>query len=79
MAKLEYIPASAQVDAELFDFLMNCSSWGGDFLSSLAQAALRADAENYPIIRPALLSMKRRYPDFDVPHNPVQRPCIRQS
>jgi hypothetical protein len=36
----------------------------GDFLKSLAQAALRADMFNYEILRPALLQLKSKYPEY---------------
>lgn len=65
---------TAHEDPELIDFLLNCTSWAGAFLAKLAEAALRADTENYPVLRPALLSMKRKYPDFAVPFNAIKRP-----
>ena len=37
----------------------------GDFLKSLAMAALRADHENYPLLRPALLEISKRYPKYN--------------
>lgn len=36
----------------------------GDFLKSLANAAFRADPLNYAILRPALLAMKVKYPEY---------------
>ena len=58
---------SAQEDNELFDWLLNASGHGtmdaaGDFLKNLAEAGLRADRVNYPIIRPALVAMAAKYP-----------------
>lgn len=38
----------------------------GDFLISLADAALRADHENYPILRPALVHLKEKYPQYSL-------------
>lgn len=35
----------------------------GDFLKAFATAALRADAENYEIIRPAVLKFMEKYPE----------------
>jgi hypothetical protein len=29
-------------------------------------AAMRADASNYPVLRPALLAMKEKYPEYSV-------------
>ena len=37
----------------------------GDFLKLLAMAALHADHENYPILRPALLEISKRYPKYN--------------
>lgn len=54
----------AQDDMELADWLLNAQSFGGDFLRSLAEAGLRADHENYPVLRPVLLSMKEKYPKY---------------
>jgi hypothetical protein len=36
----------------------------GGFLVALADAALRADGENYPILRPALRELKQKYPEY---------------
>lgn len=36
--------------------------WG--FVASIANAALRADSENYDILRPALLQFKAKYPKY---------------
>ena len=46
----------------------------GDFLKSLAHAALRADIDNYAILRPALLKMKRKYKVYA---DPVDRLKLR--
>lgn len=51
----------AQQDRELFEWLQNASLLGGGFVSLLAQAALHADSENYPILRPALMVMHDKY------------------
>lgn len=37
----------------------------GDFLKTLAETAFRADMFNYEILRPALLSLKAKYPEYD--------------
>ena len=51
-------------DKELSEWVMapgeECS---GRFLCALAEAVMKADAEDYSIIRPALLKLKRKYPD----------------
>jgi len=36
----------------------------GSFLQTIAEAAQRADGENYEIIRPALLQLKKKYPHY---------------
>jgi hypothetical protein len=57
-------PRSAQADPELYDWLLNAANFAGDFLKSIAWAGLRADADNYPVLRPALLVMKFKYPEY---------------
>jgi hypothetical protein len=51
-------------DRELSEWVMafgeECS---GRFLCALAEAVMKADAEDYSIIRPALLKLKRKFPD----------------
>lgn len=59
-------PTSGHDDPELSKWI-----WGvidrnsGDFLKALAMAALRADHENYPLLRPALLEISKRYPKYN--------------
>jgi hypothetical protein len=36
----------------------------GGFLHSFAQAICRADETNYPLLRPTLLALKAKFPDF---------------
>jgi hypothetical protein len=36
----------------------------GSFLKTLSQAAFRADPLNYVILRPALLQLKSKYPEY---------------
>jgi hypothetical protein len=52
-------------DPELFEWLNNASQRGGTFISSLANMALHADWENYPILRPLLLQMRAKYPEYE--------------
>jgi hypothetical protein len=59
---------TAHQDPSLIDWLLNAQTNAGDFLRSLAEAGLRADAENYPLLRPALLVLKNRYPQYDKPN-----------
>lgn len=37
---------------------------GGGFLQKIAGAALLADVNNYPIIKPALLQLIMKYPEY---------------
>lgn len=39
----------------------------GDFLRTIAKAALRADYVNYEILRPALLELHGKYPEYHDP------------
>jgi hypothetical protein len=39
----------------------------GGFLKTLADAALRADCQNYAILRPALLEIQKKYPVYHDP------------
>ena len=60
----------AQEDNEvLFNWLLNAAGRGtgpaaGDFLKNLAEAGLRADAENYLRLRPILMEMIVKYPKY---------------
>lgn len=55
----------AQIDDEdLFQWLLNAHAHAGDFLKALAEAGLRADMYNYPVLRPVLLEMKLKYPQY---------------
>lgn len=57
-------PRLASADPELQDWLLNTANFAGDFLKSIAWAGLRADGDNYPVLRPALLYMKAKYPEY---------------
>lgn len=52
-------------DPEILEWLTNAHQRGGGFVSSLASAALRADDENYPIIRPLILQFRAKYPEYE--------------
>ncbi len=61
----------AQQDPELFIWLQTAAGHfaperpaAGSFLRNLAEAGLRADWDNYPILRPVLLQMKAKYPKY---------------
>ena len=56
---------TAHEDPEMIDWLLGVVGGNsGSFLKSLADAGLRADCENYPVLRPALLAMKAKYPNY---------------
>jgi len=51
-------------DRELSDWLTDLIADGSqDFLSALAEVAVSADAEEYGLIRPALVEFRRKYRD----------------
>lgn len=54
-------------DAELLDWLRVAAGQtprpaAGDFVRTIAEAGLRADRDNYELLRPALLKLKAKYP-----------------
>lgn len=52
-------------DPELLEWLAKAKEDGGGFVSRLAHAGLVADHENYPILRPVLLAMRKKYPAYE--------------
>lgn len=48
----------------LFGIVNNKPRRPGDFLKSVAEAALRADPENYAILYPALIVLQAKYPQY---------------
>ena len=49
-------------DRELSNWFMALTEESsGDFLCSLSEAVMKADAEDYSVIRPALMDLKRKY------------------
>lgn len=52
-------------DSELLEWLCNARESGGNFVSSLARAALVADWENYPLLRPALIELRKKYHAYE--------------
>jgi hypothetical protein len=49
-------------DDELSDWLMECIEDGSqNFLCALAEAAVAANVEEYVVIRPALLALRRKH------------------
>ena len=65
-------------DPELLEWLSKASIEGGGFVSSVARAALVADWENYPLIRPLLLQLRVKYSRYEpsqaVKHEIAGRP-----
>lgn len=59
---------TAHEDHELLPWLLGIVNGkpvpSGDFLRSLADAALRADFLNYEVLRPALVEFRARYPKY---------------
>lgn len=57
----------ANNDPELYKWLSNAmnKAGGGSFVYAVARAAFQADSENYMILRPALLQLKKKYPAYD--------------
>jgi hypothetical protein len=52
-------------DPELLEWLAKANQEGGGFISAIARAALVADWENYPLIRPLLLQLRAKYPRYE--------------
>jgi hypothetical protein len=59
-------------DRGLLEWLAKANQYAGGFVSSLARAGLVADSENYPILRPVLLVMRKKYPRYE-PSDDVKR------
>ena len=53
-----------ELNKNVYYWCIEVSERGGDFLKSIAHAALRADPSNYEILRPALLKFVEKYPDY---------------
>jgi len=49
----------------LLEWLAKADRYGGGFVSSLARAALVADPENYPLIKPLIEQMRKKYPQYE--------------
>jgi hypothetical protein len=52
-------------DPELLEWLANAMLNGGSFVKALATAALVADHDNYPRLRPLLLEMRAKYSKYE--------------
>jgi hypothetical protein len=59
-------------DPELLEWLAKANQEGGGFVSSIARAALVADFENYPLMRPLLLVLRKKYTRYE-PSDAVKR------
>jgi hypothetical protein len=51
-------------DSNIHYWCVEAAGRGGDFVKSIAHAALRADVGNYEILRPALLQFLTKYPAY---------------
>lgn len=65
-------------DPELLEWLSKANQEGGGFVSSLARAGLVADYENYPLLRPVLLAMRKKYSQYE-PSEAVKREIKERS
>ncbi len=55
-----------QNDPELIDWVFNLKRmYAGGFLMAIGEAAQLADHANYPLMRPLLLDLKKKYPGYD--------------
>jgi hypothetical protein len=64
----------ASTDPELLEWLSNAShsrESSHSFVATIAEAGLRADHSNYPLIRPALLRLRDKYPVYSVQKRPA--------
>jgi hypothetical protein len=52
-------------DRELLEWLAKASQEGGGFVSAIARAALVADDDNYPIVRPVVIQLRAKYPRYE--------------
>lgn len=52
-------------DPELLEWLANAKQSGGGFVSSIANAGLVADHDNYPLIRYVLMALRKKYPAYE--------------
>ena len=62
------VPILATNDPEMYGWLANVTDPArnaGSFVLAIAGAAMRADHENYALIRQALLQLRRKYPEYD--------------
>jgi len=55
-------------DPEMLEWLSKAHTEAGGFLSAIAQAAIVADHETYPLIRPVIIALRRKYPKYEPSH-----------
>lgn len=55
---------TAMEDDELVKWLQEARHFGGSFVKAIAEAGLRADDDNYALLRPVLLVLKDKYPKY---------------
>jgi len=62
---------TAHEDPELMNWIFCLANQtprrSGGFLKKLGDAVVHADRDNYLLLRPALLEMKKKYSEYDVP------------
>src|SRR5260221_8222695 len=51
-------------DPKVLFWLLHARERGGSFVSRFAQACLAADAENYPLLRSALMVLMQKYSQY---------------
>ena len=49
----------------MVEWLAKADRYGGGFVSSLAHAALVADHKNYPLIKPLVDQIRKKYPQYE--------------
>ena len=55
---------TAMEDDEMAWWLREAQIYGGSFIKAIAEAGVRADDDNYAILRPVLLQLKDKYPKY---------------
>ena len=63
----------------LFGIIKGQPTKAGGFLTAVAEAAFRGDMFNYQILRPALLELKKKYPNYKEEPLSAQEPKQHQD
>ena len=58
-------PSSAWADDSMRHWYRGALDRGGSFTVHIVSAAMAADPENYRLIRPVMLKLKEKYPEFE--------------